>query len=239
MIEDTYEFIKKEVRKDAKKILPNWKEAEELYFCVHTAFIKTILDSKVGGEEFFKRLVEVGYFDSSSIEYFFEMLQDQYSAYMKIHDLKSEHGEDQIFKIIESDCYGDNWAECLASIEWYFERIAKYGSNKPFSTPKGDNRYRVNQSIKLWVLSRPWHSEPENGSTIGIIDQVERVVQVLDGLPGEYVRYQNEFYEIHSKLDFERLIKRAKKGEIHFFSNLHSSANYIGDIVPEEFICPE
>lgn len=239
MIEDTYELVKKEVRQDAQKKFPNWQEAQELYFSVHTNFFKEILESKIGGEEYFNRLVEVGLFDSASSEYLFDILQDEYSAYLKIFELKASHGEDIILNIMNSDCHDQNWSECLASIERYFEKVDKYGSNKPFSTPKGDNRYRVHQSIKLWVMNRPWQGDPEEGSTVGIVDQVERVIRIIEGAPGEYVRYQNEFYRIHSKLDFERLVRRAKKGEIYFFSNLHPSVNYINDIVPQEFICPE
>lgn len=229
---------KSEIAQQAEEKFPDWQDGRELYCDVFFYAMEKIVNSDVGGEEFFNRLFfhEEWYFADDML-LFFDILKDEFSAYQKINEMRRSRGYNEINDIIEKKCHGKDWQECLTLIQWSDQKIKDRGSDKPYFEPEGDFRYRVNESIKLWVMNRDWDDEPEKGSVIGVVDEIERVILVVEGRPGEFVRYNSELHSIRNRFEFSKLIAMARRGDIEFFSNLHRSPDYLSDIIPKEFIC--
>lgn len=84
---------------------------------------------------------------------------------------------------------------------------------------EGDARLRVHYSEILWVITG---GKSRDGREIfGIQDSIQRVVCTLEGYPGKYVRYQDHYYPLHSKAEFEKKRKEAMSRNHVFYSNHH------------------
>lgn len=233
---EEWERAVSETQQDADRLFPDWPEANALYVESYLASLEKVVASRIGGEDFFQRFIGYTELSSSDLDFIFSTLNEEYEAYRKVLALRETHGQEEINHILNSSCKEKSWAECVDTIHWYYAKIVKYGANIPFATPEGDNRYRVNQSIGLWVVTRDWKTLKENDS-LGIVDQVERVILEMPRRPGHFVRYEGDIYPIQSCSEFAHIIDMARRGNISFFSNFHRSPDYLSDIVPGEFIC--
>jgi hypothetical protein len=83
--------------------------------------------------------------------------------------------------------------------------------------PSSDFRYRTCKSEKLWLAER----RVENGElkSFGIFGSAERVVYSLNNGIGQYVQYDNKFYQLHSRESLENILNLAKMAKINFFNN--------------------
>ncbi len=90
--------------------------------------------------------------------------------------------------------------------------------SKPIYKPRGDARYRVHRSEKIWVVSDG--ITPTGETIFGIQDSIERVIYTPKGDKNEYVQYDSHYYPLHSKSEFEEYRRLAiNEDEIYFYSN--------------------
>lgn len=227
------------IMEEARRVFPEWEEAKDLYFKINSQALSCIVESNIGGGDFFPRFIKnhLEINPVCDVSYLFDELKDEFEAYQKIKNHEREVGESEIQRLLKTRCDKLGWCDSLDVIGWSIEKNKKHGSDEPYVRPNGDQRYRVNKSIKLWVMSRSWEEGREKGAVIGIVDQIERVVRRVDGRHGLYVTYQNDLYEIQDKFKLARLLTQARRGEVEFFSNEHRSPDPVSDIVPKEFIC--
>ena len=87
-------------------------------------------------------------------------------------------------------------------------------------TPEGDNRSRVNTAVKLWVLNRGWSKDKTYVESCGVIESIERIVYLIEGKSGRWVRYSNHYYPLHTAEEFSELLAKAKKKIFYFFNNV-------------------
>lgn len=85
--------------------------------------------------------------------------------------------------------------------------------------PKKDGRWRVSRSERLWVVRRSWSKDKTHIETCGAIESIERSVYQIEGRSGEWVRYDNRYYPLHSAQEFSDLLAGAKKKKLYFFNN--------------------
>lgn len=85
--------------------------------------------------------------------------------------------------------------------------------------PKKDGRWRVTRSERLWVINRSWNSAKTHIEVCGAIESIERSVYQIDGRVGEWVRYDNRYFPLHSAQEFSELLANASAGKFHFFNN--------------------
>ncbi len=86
-------------------------------------------------------------------------------------------------------------------------------------TPKKDGRLRVSRSERLWVINRGRSKDQTHIESFGAIESIERSVYRIEGRSGEWVRYDNRYYPLHSAQEFSALLADAKKKNIYFFNN--------------------
>lgn len=84
-------------------------------------------------------------------------------------------------------------------------------------SPSGDLRYRACKSEKFWLAERV----VENGQlkSFGIFGSAERVIYPLNNGIGQYVQYDNKFYQLHSKESLVDILDLAMRAKIIFFNN--------------------
>lgn len=231
--------VKENIKLDAGKFFPDWGDAKELYVKISSYALDCIVNSNIGGPDFFPKFIGIHIKTDPSCElsFFFERLKEEMMAYKTIKELEREFDQREILRLLQTRCSDLGWSDSLEIITWSLEKKKKHGSDEPYVRPEGDRRYRVNKSIKLWVMNRSWEEGEEEGAVIGIVDQIERVVYEVEGRQGLYVTYQNELYEVQDKFKLARLLTHARRGKVEFFSNEHRSPDCVSDIVPKEFIC--
>jgi translation initiation factor IF-2-like protein len=85
--------------------------------------------------------------------------------------------------------------------------------------PKGDNRCRASQSVKLWALRRSVSKESRNVEYFGAVESIERTLYHIDGKQGDWVRYLNRYHPLHSIQEFSAILESVKRNKCVFFNN--------------------
>lgn len=108
-------------------------------------------------------------------------------------------------------------------------------------TPKADNRWRVSKAVKLWVVNRGWSKDKTHLEVCGVLESVERSVYMFEGRNGQWVRYSNCYYPLHTAKEFSEFLVNAKKDKCEFWNNeIAPFGNAIKDTEPAPFIyCDE
>lgn len=86
-------------------------------------------------------------------------------------------------------------------------------------TPKKDGRWRESRSERLWVINRSWNKTKTHIEVCGAIESIERSVYRVEGKTGEWVRYDNRYFPLHSVQEFSDLLANARAGKFYFFNN--------------------
>lgn len=240
--EKLYNHLKKEAIEDALRVFDKGTPEYEMHMDITLYSIRKLLDYTFFDDpRFTERLIHSsGVAYDIDVRFLFNEANKQFEAYKKIKEYESTYGErvNVWISTLEED---EDWVKCLELVEWSIDKIKRKGSDKPVFEPTGDQRYRVAESKKLWVINRSWNGKPENIEKddyyVGIVEEIERKTYQFQAGGNMYVQYKSQYYPVHDRFEFASLVTAVKRGKVNFFSNIHNTPNPILDIIPKEFIC--